>query len=256
MMAFEGNLLESAFLSEKAIHQLRVTIKRLRTLMKLLRAYAPYPETFQYQFKKITSIFKILGTIRDNRNKAKLINYHFSNEEELKEELLLELDESWESAKSSYFEKFHEYSFEYFYQFKIHFDDHLKNNLRSIDTKVVIGDKIDEISNLLEQDGLRENLHKIRAINKELLFLLQIFKLKQLKLNGYKIITKELASLSEYIGQWHDYELLINLYRTANDQLDEQSSIDYESILQKSNELYDFVSDKLQVQFSIAEIHE
>ena len=60
MKAFEGNLIESAFLTEKAIHQLRVTIKRLRTLMKLLEDYTVYPESFHYQFKKITSIFRSL----------------------------------------------------------------------------------------------------------------------------------------------------------------------------------------------------
>jgi CHAD domain-containing protein len=68
IVAFEENLIASAFMGEKAIHRLRLSIKKLRTLMGLIEELLSYPEKFQYRFKRLSSIFKPLGAIRDNRN--------------------------------------------------------------------------------------------------------------------------------------------------------------------------------------------
>ena len=104
---------------------------------------------------------------------------------------------------------------------------------------------------LMNHDDLKKNLHKIRSLLKELLFRLQIFKTKQLELSGFEYVTKDLASLGEYIGQWHDYELLINLYKKVNDQLHEPTTIEFKSILSKSDELFEYVSKRLYLQFSL-----
>ena len=61
MAAFEDNLIMSAFMSEKSIHQLRLRIKKLRTLMGLVQEYLSCQKKFQYQFKGLASIFKSLG---------------------------------------------------------------------------------------------------------------------------------------------------------------------------------------------------
>ena len=46
MAAFEDNLIMSAFMSEKAIHQLRLSIKKMRTLIGLIQEFLAYPEEY------------------------------------------------------------------------------------------------------------------------------------------------------------------------------------------------------------------
>lgn len=251
MGAFEENFIESAFVSEKSIHQLRLSIKKLRTLMNLIKRYSSYPEKFHYQIKQITSLFKPLGAIRDNRNKAKMIEYFLANEDELKRKLMLDLDEKWMKSKSMYQEKFCLFPLELFFQFKIQFDNYLKAEFKTIKDQDIFRDKHDQIIGLMNQDDVKKNLHKIRSRVKELLFLLQICRTKQMDFNGNSFVTKDLASLAEFIGQWHDYELLINLYKEVNDQLHETSINEFDSIVHKSEELFDYVSGKLHLQFRI-----
>ena len=249
MAAFEDNLIKSAFMSEKAIHQLRLSIKKLKTLMGLIQEFSPYPEKFQYQFKRITSIFKSLGAIRDNRNKAKMIEYYFSNEVELKEKLMYDLNEKWMRSKEKYIGKYREFSLESFFRFKTEFGYYLKTQSKPINDHTVFKDRHDQIIGLMNRNNLRGNLHKIRSLVKELLFLLQISNAKKIAFNGNTYVTKDLASLGELIGQWHDYELLIKLYKEVKDELHEATTNEYVSIVQKSDELFDFVSNKLLLQF-------
>lgn len=247
--AFEDNLITSAFISEKAIHQLRLSIKKLRTLIGLIQDFQSYPEKFEYQFKRLTSIFKPLGAIRDNRNKAKMVEYYFSNEVELKEKLIFDLNEKWMQSKTKYLGKFQEFSLESFFRFKTEFGYYLKTQAKPTDDHTVFKDRHDQIIGLMNQNKLRGNLHKIRSLVKELLFLLQISKKKQMAFNGNTYVTKDLASLGELIGQWHDYELLINLYKEVKNELHEATTNEYVSIVQKSDELFDYVSGKLFSQF-------
>ncbi len=249
MAAFEDNLIMSAFMSEKSIHQLRLSIKKLRTLMDLVQEYLSCQEKFQYQFKGLASIFKSLGAIRDNRNKAKMIQYYFSNEVELKEKLMYDLNEKWMQSKEKYKGKFLDFSLESFYRFKTEFGYYLKTQSKPIDNRMVFKDRHERIIGLMNGNNLRGNLHKIRSLVKKLLFQLQISKTKQIAFNGNTYVTKDLASLGELIGQWHDYELLINLYKEVKDEVHEATTNEYASIVQKSDELFDYVSDKVLLQF-------
>jgi CHAD domain-containing protein len=249
MVAFEDNLIMSAFMGEKAIHQLRLSIKKLRTLMDLIQEFLTYPEEYGYQFKRLTSIFKSLGAIRDNRNKAKMIEYYFSNEVELKEKLIYDLNEKWKQSKEMYMGKYIEFSLESFFRFKTEFGYYLKTQSKPINDHTVFKDRHDQIIDLINRNNLRGNLHKIRSFVKELLFLLQISNAKKIAFNGNTYVTKDLASLGELIGQWHDYELLINLYKEVKDELHKATTNEYGSIVQKSDELFDYVSDKLLLQF-------
>ena len=251
MVAFEDHLVRSAFMSEKAIHQLRVSIKKLRTLMDLIREFSPYQEIFLLQFNRITSIFKTLGTIRDNRNKVKMIEYYFSDEVELKEKLICDLNEKWLQSKEKYMEKYKTFSLEAFFRFKTEFGIYLKTQSKPINDRTIFKERHGQISVLMNENHLRGNLHKIRSFVKKLLFLLQISDMKQMNFNGNTYVTKDLASLAEFIGQWHDYELLINLYKKVKDELHETTTHEYDSIVLKSDELFDFVSKKLISQFNI-----
>ena len=251
MVSFEKNLIESAFLSEKAIHQLRVSIKKLRALMNLVENHTSYPNQFLYQFKQVTSVFKPLGKIRDNRNKAKLINYYFSNEKELMDRLNGDLDQKLRLATDAYQDKFLTYSFESFFLFKTEFDHFLRSKLGNIKSREAARDIVVVISELMKKEDLKSKLHKIRSYVKELLFILQIFKTKQIDINGKEYGMSDLATLGEYLGQWHDYELLINLYNKVNEQLHEPTTYQFEKIQLKSEELFRYVSNRLYVQFSL-----
>ncbi len=211
LQLFKGHfLITQASMDEEAIHQMRVAIKRIRTIQKL-KKHIHFPTIIdQDQYKSIKIIFADSGKLRDLQiqqsllsNFRKSLKFTFfelntflnTREKELTEDLnqtisktdfsrFLDIPEPTESVE----------------------DISDKSNLET-ESLDFLKKKIANIYKLIFTLDEDEHVHDLRKQAKQLFFILQFLKthFPESEVSGYSL--KTLKNVGEKIGDWNDRDV-------------------------------------------------
>jgi CHAD domain-containing protein len=199
--------------SEKAIHDLRVSIKRIRALFRLVERFNPKQFDSGENFRRFKQIFRPAGVLRDWQVQDKLLR-HYAQSLNLKLNDYFEFLAKAQSKAQKQFQKS-----------LLDFDtDKLTKNTKRLNESLArLADQhirpktvdllnqqfalAQELSLNLEEE---ENLHEIRKITKAAFYKLNlVFKERA---NSPKPF-QALKDLEEMIGDWHDRQVLLQRLR-------------------------------------------
>ena len=195
----------------EAIHQMRLSIKRIRVVGKLADQLTNYSFNAQHSFTALNKFFKSSGRLRDIQvTKQLLVDLQDSHLE-----LVIEKFEKREVKQRAIFEE----SLEQFDHTT--FNDielRLKGYLAELEPKFVLAGAIlllsqyiYDIRELFHGSNKEKRMHEIRTCLKDINYLNNIFD-GQLGIEAYLNISAErLRELGEFAGRWHDH---LNLERT------------------------------------------
>ncbi|MBN1250703.1 MAG: CHAD domain-containing protein [Bacteroidales bacterium] len=187
-----------------AIHDLRVSIKRLNTLYRLLELIDSNNFVYKKNFKELRKIFKLAGIVRDYQIIEYLINQNYS---QLKNINIL----------SNFIKGKKEIAIKQFIKSKKKLNlENVKNSI--LNAKNTIAKSFDNDIDLAQNKLIKENidlfnkeinnnLHKARKKLKNYLYLIEMQAIDdELKSKVFQNI-KLIAS---YIGNWHDIIIIEN----------------------------------------------
>ncbi|MCF6241311.1 MAG: CHAD domain-containing protein [Bacteroidales bacterium] len=238
---FENNLkIVAQTAPEEAIHDMRVSIKRLRLLYKFM------DYCFDKQFKAVkkskslSKVFKSAANLRDIQIQTKLI-------EDIEEKLNIKLSE-WiirnNEKEKTEIERLKNYLKKYNY-FKLEKQFVKSEHLLEVKLKETKADfnilinkyfnnRLEKIALLLNQDKI--DYHKIRKRIKEPTYLTEIININTGNVPEKLILLKKLGKL---LGDWHDIEVFIrekklNTYKNIVNYLEEKQ----DSLIKDFNRYY------------------
>lgn len=207
----------------ETIHQMRLSIKRMRSLFSYLWHLHPEKKYGKKSLKELKELFKLTGVIRDIQVHLELVHSYekrfaisfdeyiafFKKLENEKTHQLLKMARSFSTEPLVKLEK----------TTKIIVEKCKENTLQE-DAIKLLDNKFEIIRHLNEIPANKEkNLHKIRRYLKEARYLLSIF-------NGYipesrniKISLSRLKQIEQTLGKWHDQVnalVFINVYEKGH----------------------------------------
>ncbi len=206
---FENNLYKSVCShDEEAIHDLRVSIKRIRALFRFLAEYRilrPHSKNYLFKIKKI---YAPLGVLRDLQIKSNLVaEYHI---DEISDYMFFIkwLEAQQFRSKVKLKNVFRQFSFREFYRFK-HRLPYVRNNSVALDHDRILKRRLLKINKLMRQGDLQQSLHDIRKKFKDIYYFLEMCELGKTDCMGIALDLDSIKNLEDAIGQWHDCVLLI-----------------------------------------------
>ncbi len=189
----------------EAIHEMRVAVKKIRSLLKMFNKLFSETSGFKTGFKYLRKIFKSAADIRDSHVMTELINQYKTNStdfydlsvyfKELENESVDNFIELVKEIKKTAFKT----SFDYIEKLK-HQNINKQTNRK---INVYVKNKIREVSNFLVFTHDERSIHKFRIKFKELNFLLSV----QNDVEESSILDELKISASE-LGLWHDKIIL------------------------------------------------
>ena len=208
-----SNLLEQT--TEKDIHRLRTTLKKLKTFNILLDGLLFRQKDFPVEF---SNLFKLSGEIRDIQIQQKILDEY---EDGYKAYLLYVYEDRLKKFKiKDNFEKEIQYLTDKLNKVEdYHIDDQVITNIQ---TRIEIS--YDDIRSMIENIS-PENLHEIRIKIKRIYHTL-------LMLGELNNIEK-LDNIQEKIGLWHDHDVTI-----ANIKQFDNNLLIIKSLKKKRDSLY------------------
>ena len=203
---FKGNLMVTkASKDEEAIHQMRVAIKRIKTIQKLKKNISVSVEIPQYVNDAIKTAFRSAGKLRDLQIHMNLL-HHFQKEiktafrefDEHLKNVATELNQLIDST-------IHHIDFSGNDELPLlpdkgYENDIIKECIDFVERKII---KIHQLILLIQNE---EKVHELRKQIKQLFFILQ-FLSEQIPDNlfyGYEM--KPLKRLTDAIGNWNDLD--------------------------------------------------
>ncbi len=206
-----------ATMDVEAIHQMRVAIKRIRTIRKL-KKYIHFPSLLNAeQYIRLKSIFAVSGQMRDLQIQQKLITIYTR---ELKVDFegfaayLDELESCNQEQLSAAIQTFDVNQFnkpDQSAELHIQLDNGLDLETQSTNFLQLKINKIYGLILLMDRD---EFVHNLRKQVKQLFFILQFLKkhFPNSEFSKYKL--KSLKDIGEHLGNWNDCEMLIKRLKT------------------------------------------
>lgn len=206
-------LVAQASMEEEAIHQMRVAIKRIRTIRKL-KKHIHFPSLLNdEQYAAIKTIFAVSGQLRDLQIQRNLLkgyinelNFTFGDFAAYLEELENQLLEKYrQTIQTLDFNQFNEVARAV--EPMGGQEDRIDLEKESIDFLCKKTEKINNLILLMDKD---EFVHALRKQVKQLFFILQFLK-KQFpenELTQYKL--RALKNTGEHIGNWNDRDVFLN----------------------------------------------
>jgi CHAD domain-containing protein len=186
------------------LHDLRVTLKRMRAFFRMLKQIRPelYPATEDYQ--RIKSFFKTAGKLRDTHVQEKEIDKH---EKDLGMDLsflkdyLKTFEETYERNLNTALQQFDKELYNRYERF-------LESELQKQDLYYIFKDvvtfthtKLKEARGRIDTAETAESLHKVRSTLKDVLYYLEIINSED---NLQDISVKEVKDSQSFLGDWHD----------------------------------------------------
>jgi CHAD domain-containing protein len=186
------------------LHDLRVTLKRMRAFFRMLKRMNPelYPSAEDYQ--RIKSFFKTAGNLRD---------IHVQEKEIAKHEKNLGIDLSF---LQNYLKPYEETHLKHFNSALDQFDkelyNHYENNLQTElqkqelyyiykDVVSFTNNRLEEARKLIDKAETAENLHKVRSILKDVMYYLEIINSEE---HTPDISIQDVKDAQSFLGDWHD----------------------------------------------------
>ena len=218
--SFTSNLLTvSDEYSIEAVHNLRLSVKRIRALLKLLDQESYLIDS--KLIKQIDTLYLYSGQLLDIHIQILLLELYrdkVGNEVEI-------VANSIGKGKKSIFKRLDK-SVQVVDLFDIVLLNHrLDCYVESIDSlahETICRQRIDmlheQIVQQIAENPSEKTLHRIRIMLKELIYTLSIFKKGKLTTNYTAADIKKLNSLQQTLGSWHDSIVLLNKIRSIAEE--------------------------------------
>lgn len=191
----------------EAVHEMRVAVKKLRSLLKMFKILFPDSKNKNISFQYLRNIFKSAANIRDSHVMTALINQYITNSSGCNDLLLYFKNIENEGINS--FNKVVAETKQQAIKTSFEYSEELKKNKVNTETNnkidLYVKKKIIDLSELLKTATNNKSVHKFRIKLKELNFILGV----QDDNKKQKIITV-MKSLASELGLWHDKIILIN----------------------------------------------
>lgn len=228
----------------KTIHQLRLSIKKIRALYSFVWYIHPKKKTGKKSLNKLKRIYKPAGDIRDTQVHLEII-------ENYKKRLLIDFKDYTDFYQNYEREKLNELKFQIQY-----FDNQPLNKLEKKLNKVldnisekelkskskqVFEDKLEIIRELNKIPTNKDkNLHQIRKYLKEARYLISIFNGNTSESETFKISLDRLKQIEQTVGKWHDQvnALLFTNYYLSNSKKLSKAETERVEILETSIKKY------------------
>ncbi len=204
--------------SIESVHKLRLSIKRLRTLFKILDYSDSATKKTKLQ-KRIDSLFLYSGYLRDIHVQIDLIRIYRDQIEEVVDTFVSSLINEEKEIKKRYEkEKVKINPFEI-----VLLNQRLDNTIEELSDSMIenyLRTKIEEqfllMSRRIDENLDENNLHRIRIMLKELIYTLSIIKKEKIKLKYSQSFVTSLNNLQQKLGRWHDLKVLFDRAIKAN----------------------------------------
>lgn len=250
--------------NREAIHDYRVSLKRIRLLMKYLGEIS---ETMRLRnaFKKarLNKVFKTGGILREIQINRKLLKEYENKENRKFRDFRFYMKKKEVKARRKFREVWKKFSFRRLYNFRLRLIRAYTDTPESFITEhldIFLNNRLQQIENLVKDKEVENHLHRIRKLTKDIKYLLELSELSKKDIGSLKLNIERITLLEDLIGKWHDYlvfkeecnafeEYLIK--RNADDkhliysELREHVSSDY-------SELYNQTVEKIYEVFEIS----
>jgi CHAD domain-containing protein len=245
-----------------AIHDMRVGIKRLRTLYQFLDAISNGVFNYQLHFKELKLLFKAAGRLRDLQLQSHLFSTYQTDYPKKDFITFYQYLQQQHEQESKNFEAA-------VYRFQIEgLNDSLRDAqlfLQSIDKEAAQTAALQLLEKRLKQaysvrakvkKGRGDELHKMRTRLKQTAYLDELISLFYSNEQQFLKGRKRLKKLGNYLGDWHDKQVLLEqLYRfrhfcsrqeiKAYKKLIKRVRLEVKTALEQSLELMDHKPIKL-----------
>ncbi len=196
-------------IDEETIHQMRVAVKKIRTIQKL-KKHINFPSLIKKpQFKTIKEIFAISGQLRDLQIQQNLLEAYRKKLKFSYQQLSEYLDKQQKVFEEELYQKIRETDFVDFPDMQENevIDD--ENDLPDIENESVdfLKLKINTINRLIFTLDRNDHIHDLRKELKQLFFVLQFLKKHFAESNAGEIELKRLRKITDRLGHWNDRDV-------------------------------------------------
>ena len=197
-------------INEKDIKKLRLNIKKIRAVFRWIEKSVDQKFT-KVHLQKLRTLFKYAGELRDTQVQLELITWYQMNSQLRFGDYRHQLDIAYEKQLSLYqtFVKEFEYSeierhknIAYFLLKEVLSEDVLLDK-----TNKHLSKRYRKIRALLIEPSIEE-LHTVRVLYKEMIYLLNILDKKLYHLPILSLHIRRLKNFGRQIGKWHDKTIL------------------------------------------------
>ena len=206
-LSFETNLpLINDPLEVEAVHDVRVSIKKIRSLFLLLRFISPDEFDLHKYYSEFKPLFKKLGFLRDVQVQSTLL---ISYEEKLEENFsdystfLKKLDSKQRKKIDKWLPLYAQPDWDHFFNLIRIIVDSSVMDLIIWKSNMFIENKLDEIRELLPAYD-NKTLHKIRRLLKEIRYMIDCL----IGFSGENffdlVMQKNIKLIEDDLGNWHD----------------------------------------------------
>ncbi len=206
-LALKNLELAQAIFSEKPLHELRVSIKRIKALFDFLAELLPKETEISHYFKPFKEIFRVAGKLRDAQ---------------VQERLLLKCAKDWNLpaplAYETHLKKIQNIAFHKFKKTAQHVKlgdiksekrtlkkilDAISEETLPIDTESLLRYRFANVRLLVQEPTEEDSLHEARKMIKSIYYVLHLV-FAPTTPQQYQ----DLKHLEEVIGDWHDLAIL------------------------------------------------
>lgn len=201
----------------KRIHNFRLTVKRLRALIRLLDSISHEP-SHGYLFKPFKKVYRKTGYLRDLHVQWKLIKYLKSQSPKEANILLKSIEKKEISNSKEVNRQFLKLDSKGIKNILEYFEEHLASGFKISfdDYNSFISQKIGTIKNLIGTDYEDHTLHDIRKQLKELVYTLEVLQIQNFNLDIPDETIEWLNNLQEKLGKWNDWYNLTLMLKGLN----------------------------------------
>jgi len=265
-VAFEKNYPLIGDRSElEAIHDIRVSIKKLRSLFKLIGFITPERFNIGKSYKPFRRIFKKLGFTRDIQVQREILNFYEDQLDVLFGDYSLYLRDLEEEQRDKIEHWIKNYRFPDWKKFYILIWDIVGMEGQSLIIKKAndyIDNKLNEIKDLLPAED-NKTLHLIRRLLKEIRYVIDCIVNLSTEDNEYSVLHKNIKLIEDDLGNWHDRVVaarFISDFSHTYKIHDQDISTDYDrlnDLIRKENQVYlDQAKDKLNKVLVLEQYYE
>ena len=212
-----------ASFDEDAIHKMRTSTKRLRALFQLIKYISPNKFKPKKQLKKIRSLFKHAGKIREIQIE-KLVASTYADKLDINipeyQEYLTQCEHREIARFLKSIPKFSERNEIINDAYVIEIITKCSGEKLSEDVNKFLLWKTEQLSNLNTKPTSNERIHKNRTILKQLYYLYDILTQISNELEILNMTNERMREIEQKIGNWHDLinstYFLNNFFQTKN----------------------------------------
>lgn len=198
--------------SVEGIHKMRVSVKRLKALLRFLDYFSEKPKAKKV-LKRINKLYKSAGALRDLQIQTSLLDKYSHYAGSDFNLYINQIDEKKEKALQLFKQYFFEFDLNDFIKISKKIENSI-NNIKSSNlieqTSLLIQSRIKEIENLTVAITDDSVLHLIRKYLKEILYIRESISEE----DAFFIIKNDkmqlISELEIKLGEWHDIKVFID----------------------------------------------